>query len=106
MNRLQRLQELVENDPTAPFPLYGLAMELKSLGRLKKAADAFALLLDRHPQYRAAYLHYGLVLVELDQPEQAGAVFYRGIEVCHQAGDEHARDELRQAIAEHLGTRR
>ena len=79
-------------------------MELKSLGRLEDAANIFARLLDRHPLYRAAYLHYGLVLVDMDRPEEASAVFYRGIEVCHQAGDEHARDELRQAIEEHLGS--
>ena len=94
------LKQFVEQNPTDPFPRYGLAMELKSRGELEAARAEFATLIERASDYVATYLMYGNLLAELGEPEEAGAIYRRGIEVARQAGDGHAASELSAALAE------
>ena len=94
------LQQLVAKTPADPFPRYGLAMELKKLGRGQEASVAFAELLEHHPSYVAAYLMYGNLLRELGELEQARAIYDRGAEAALAAGNDHAHGELVSARAE------
>lgn len=98
MNRLEKLQEFVKRDPGNTFSLYGLAMEYKSLGRHHESRDCFARLLEKHPDYTAAYLHYGTLQFEMGQTDLAIQTFEKGIEVCTDRAEMHARDELIQAL--------
>ena len=41
-NRVEQLKGFIESNPDDPFTRYGLAMELKKLGRHDEAREAFA----------------------------------------------------------------
>ena len=93
------LSEFAKKQPNDPFPHYGLAIEYKNLGRLDDAARTFADLIARHPEYTAAYLHAGNVLVELGRRDEARATYQAGIVACRKKGDAHALGELEGALA-------
>lgn len=99
MGRIEQLEEFVRTRPEDPFPRYGLALELGSLGRLQEAARVFAELMARFPDYTPGYLHAGKVLAELGQAEEARDVMTAGIDACRRKGDSHALGELEAALA-------
>jgi predicted Zn-dependent protease len=98
--RLAMLRKMAEQQPDQPFPRYGLAMELKKLGRKDEAREVFEALMKDHPSYVASYLMAGGLLVELDRREEAAQVLERGMEVARAANDEHTLGELAAAKAD------
>jgi len=88
--------------PDDPFPRYGVAMELVSLGSLEDAAAEFQELNRRFPDYTAAWYHHGVALGRLGRRDEARRVFEAGIEACRRKGDDHTLSEL-QAALEGLG---
>jgi tetratricopeptide (TPR) repeat protein len=93
------LKAFIAQRPADPFPRYGLALELKNAGQLEEASGVFAALMKDHPTYTAAYLHAGNTAVALGRPDDARAIYTRGIEACKTASDGHARGELEGALA-------
>jgi tetratricopeptide (TPR) repeat protein len=61
-DRLENLRNLVAQNPSDPFLLYGLAMEYRRLGELDAAIERFAELISSDPEYVPAYLQYGQAL--------------------------------------------
>jgi tetratricopeptide (TPR) repeat protein len=100
MDRLAMLQKMVATQPGEPFGHYGLAMELRKLGRSEEATAAFETLMSEHPSYVAAYLMAGNHHAELGDKAQARAVYQRGIEVARAASDGHTEGELESALME------
>jgi predicted Zn-dependent protease len=98
-SRLDMLAEFAKKQPNDPFPQYGLAIEYKNVGRLDDAARTFAELIAKHPDYTAAYLHAGNVLVSLGRRDEARATYEAGIVACRKKGDAHALGELEGALA-------
>lgn len=98
MSRLEKLKALVETNPDDPFPRYGLAMEHRNLNQTQEAEAVFRELLERNPEYIPAFLHYGVVLVELDRTDEAREVFSKGLQVSSAKGDQHAYEELQAAL--------
>ena len=96
--RLEELQNLVELFPQDPFPRYGLAMELRSLGRADDAKRAFDELHSRFPDYVPQYLMYGQLLIELSEQTAAKQVLKAGIEKAQLARNTHALGELQSAL--------
>lgn len=96
-NRLNQLKIFLEESPNAPFILFAIAKEHEKLGNLPEAGDFYQKLIKAHPDYVGTYFHYGHYLEELDQPEQALAIYTKGIEIAQQAGDLHAKSELMSA---------
>ena len=97
MDRLGMLQKMVVAKPDEAFPRYGLAMELKKLGREAEAEAAFVELAARIPSYVPCYLMHGNLLEAMGRPEDAVGVYTRGIEVAEAASDDHAVSELQAA---------
>src|SRR5438105_15593405 len=92
------LQAFIAQKPSDPFPRYALALEFKNAGRLEEAAALFSDLMSKDPDYTAAYLHAGNLLVTMGQKEQARAVYEAGIAAASRRGDTHARGELEGAL--------
>lgn len=103
MDRLGMLRKMAASKPDDPFPAYGLAMELAKLGEHDEARSTFAALTQRHPDYVAAYLMYGNLLVKVGARDEAAAVFGAGIGAAVRTGDAHARGEL-EAAADSLAS--
>jgi tetratricopeptide (TPR) repeat protein len=99
VSRADTLKKFIAAHPNDPFPRYGLAQEYKNAGQLAEARAEFDILMRDHPDYTAAYLHAGNVLLALGARDEARATFERGIEVCRRRGDGHAMSELAGALS-------
>jgi len=99
LSRVEILKKFIAAQPADPFPRYGLAQEYKNAGRLAEARDEFVTLMREHPDYTAAYLHAGNVVLALGERDEARAIFERGVEVCRRRGDGHAMSELEGALS-------
>jgi Tfp pilus assembly protein PilF len=97
--RVDALREFIRQRPTDPFPRYALALEYKNGGQLEEARALLEELMATSPEYTAAYLHAGNVLVSLGRHDDARGVFQRGIAACLRGADAHARSELETALA-------
>jgi tetratricopeptide (TPR) repeat protein len=97
--RVEALKKFIASRPDDPFPRYGLALEYKNADRLAEARVEFETLMGAHPDYTAAYLHAGNVVLALGDRGEARAIFERGVQACIRRGDGHARGELEGALA-------
>ena len=98
-NRLEILQQMVQQDPNNTFARYGLAMEYANGKQLDQAIHEFRLLLERDPNYAAAYFHGGQALADSGDFEAARELYEKGIEVTTRKGDGHTRAEIEAALS-------
>jgi Tfp pilus assembly protein PilF len=92
--RRDKLTKMLESTPDDPFVHYALAMEDVSEGDEVGAADRLGQLIERNPDYVAAYLQMGQVLARLGDTDAAKGVLKAGIKVAKKAGDAHAASEM------------
>jgi tetratricopeptide (TPR) repeat protein len=95
--RLSQLFQFLSQDPTDAFTRYSIAYEYMQLQNPSEAIRHFRLLLDAHPDYLGAYLHYGTTLLDLDKKKQAETIFETGMQKARAARDQHALAELQAA---------
>ena len=100
MDRIATFKSFISRSPADPFPRYGLAMELRGRGELAEAWSVFGELLEKFPDYVPTYLMAGGTLVALGKKAEAADLYRKGIEVATRRGDQHARRELEDALAE------
>jgi len=98
MNRLETLRAMLSQDPGNTFARYGLAMESANQGRLDEAVAEYTTLLERDPNYAAAYFHGGQALEKLGRLDDARKWYERGIEATGRTGDTHTQSELQAAL--------
>lgn len=96
--RIQAFRGFVAKSPEDAFARYSLAMALRSLGQGAEAAAEFEELRRRRPDYVPGYLMLGQTLETLGRPADAAAVYEAGMAAASRANDNHARDELGQAL--------
>jgi tetratricopeptide (TPR) repeat protein len=92
------MRKFVAQKPDDAFARYGVAMELKNLGRHDEAHAEFEELERRQPDYVPQYLMHGNLLEAMARKEDAKAVYARGIEVARKARNMHALGELQGAL--------
>jgi tetratricopeptide (TPR) repeat protein len=97
-NRLQILQQMLEQDPNNSFARYGLAMEYANTGKLVEAVGEYQALLARDENYVAAYFHGGQTLEKLGRIDEAREVYQKGIAASTRKGDAHTRAEIEAAL--------
>jgi tetratricopeptide (TPR) repeat protein len=93
------IEKLLEKGSTDPFHWYARAMELRGLGRLEEALEAYADVRERFEDYVPTYLMAAQVAQELDRTDDARAWAEQGIEQAQKKGDGHAKGELEQFLA-------
>ena len=97
MDRLQRLRELLAQQPADSFLNHALALEEIKLGNDATARSLFESLLQRDPDYIGSYYHLGKLLERQGEESAAIEVYERGMEAAKKRGDHHALNELRGA---------
>lgn len=97
-NRINLLKEMLDRNPSDTFARYGLAMEYANSGNLEEAVRHYRVVLEKNPDYAAAYYHGGQALEKLGQMEEARALYEKGIEVTTRSGDAKTRNELQAAL--------
>jgi predicted Zn-dependent protease len=94
INRLERLQEFLDNEPNDPFLKYALATEYLRLNNPEKALWFFLDLVTKHTDYVGTYYHLGKLYEQMAQPKEALAIYEKGIAVAKKIKDQHALNEL------------
>jgi Tfp pilus assembly protein PilF len=97
-NRIDILKQMVEQDPANSFARYGLAMEYAKSGDPALAVTEFQALIEKDPNYVAAYYHGGQTLEKLGRLEDAKEIYEKGIEASTRKGDAHTRAEIEAAL--------
>ncbi len=98
MDRVEQLRKFIAQNAAEPFPRYALALELKGQGDAEGAVAELRALLERAPDYLAAYLQLGTLLQTCNRPDEARAAFVSGQEVARRKGDAHTLSELTAAL--------
>ena len=98
MEKLEALKTMLAQDPTNEIARYALATELRNAGRGEEAIAEYNALLERNPNYAAAYYHSGRTLEGMGRIDEARDVYEKGIEVTTRTGDTHTRSELQAAL--------
>lgn len=100
MDRIEKLQQFLENNPADSFVQHALALEYVKLGNDAEARRLFTELLARDPAYTGSYYHLARLLERNNDTEAAIGVYEKGMEEARKAGDIHAYGELRAAYEE------
>lgn len=98
MDRIEEFQKFIKDRPLDPMPRYALAMELKNRDRLEESIQAFRELIEKFPDYPAAYYQGAMVLISLKRTDEAKEMLKAGIEAAEKKGDFHTRSEMEDAL--------
>jgi predicted Zn-dependent protease len=98
--RRQKLEEFLASNPNDAFSRYGIALDCFRDGDLAGADTHFRTLLQNNAEYVPTYLMYAQMLSQNDRREEAKSVLTRGIEAATRAGNQHARSEMENLLAE------
>jgi Tfp pilus assembly protein PilF len=100
MDRIERLVQLLRDNPNDSFVQHALALEHVKLGKDAEARKLFEELLGHNPAYVGSYYHLAKLLERNNDTEAAIKVYEKGMEEAKKAGDNHAYGELRGAYEE------
>ena len=97
---MEKLQEMVKNDPNDPFSRYAIGLEYAKFNDLDKAIKQFEELIDTDPKYLGSYYQLAKIYEEVDRKEEAGETYKSGMTLSQEAGDMHTHSELQHALEE------
>lgn len=99
MSRVEKIQEMLANDPDSEMLLYMLAMEHRKEGSTDAALEVFARLRQRDPPHVPSFFMAAQMLSDEDEVERARTLLREGIEVARSQGDSHAAGEMGDLLA-------
>jgi predicted Zn-dependent protease len=100
MDRVAVLTEILSQNPTDAFALYGLAMEYSKAGEVERALAEFGKLLSAHPDYTAGYFMAAQTLARAQRTEEAEKMLADGIASAKRTGNLHAQSEMEAMLTE------
>lgn len=100
MDRIEKLQQFLSNNPTDSFLQHALALEYIKIGNDGEAKRIFEEILNREPGYIGSYYHLGKLLERNNEIDAAIKWYERGMEEAKKGGENHAYGELRGAYEE------
>lgn len=103
MDRIEALRAFLKEDPTDAFSRFALAQELRWANQPEEALTVFEELVTDQPEYVGTYYHLGQLYEELGRLDDAIETYRTGIDRATDAGDLHARAELKTVLLEAQG---
>lgn len=100
MDRIERIRDMLAQQPNDAFLQHALALEWVKLGDDTAAETCFTSLLAQQPDYVGSYYHLGKLHERNGRLEMAIEWYQKGMRVAEQQGDRHALNELRGAYEE------
>jgi Tfp pilus assembly protein PilF len=97
MNRIEKLQTFLDQNPADNFIQHALALEYIKEGKSAEARKLFEDLLSRDEKYVGSYYHLGKLLETMGHKETAVHCYEKGMKVAQELGDQHAYNELQAA---------
>jgi len=98
--RRQKLEDFLKHNPNDAFSRYGLALECVREGDIAGAEAQFRVLLEDNPEYVPGYQMYAQTLAQNERVADAKAVLAQGIAAAAKLGNQHARSEMENLLAE------
>lgn len=98
-SRREKIEAMLEDDPTDTFLRYSLAMELDKEGENDLSLEKLNELTKDTPPYVPAFFMAGQQLVRLDRVNEARAILRDGIEQARSQNDSHAAGEMSEFLA-------
>jgi tetratricopeptide (TPR) repeat protein len=97
-SRLEQLQQMLTQEPNDEFLQYAIAIEYFSVNDFEKALTYLKIILNKNPDYLAAYYQVGKCYEELKQLDNAKHVYTQGIEIAKKQNKTKTLNELREAL--------
>jgi Tfp pilus assembly protein PilF len=97
MERIEKIKELMRDNPGDSFLKHALALEYIKTGEEGKAQQLFEELLAADPAYVGSYYHLAKLLERKGNRTGAIVWYEKGMEAAKIANDNHALNELRAA---------
>ena len=89
--------QYLKEDPTDPFNLYAVALEMEKTNPTG-ALVCYEQLLLEHPEYTPTYYHAGHLYWKLGKLKEAATTFQQGIVTTGNKQDYKAQNELKSAL--------
>ena len=97
MDRIAKLRELLQGNPSDSFLQHALALEYIKLGDDETARELLEGLLKNDPSYVGSYYHLGKLFERRHDTKEAIKWYEKGMEAAKKAGENHAWSELKGA---------
>ena len=97
MNRIEKINEFLKQQPKDNFLRHALALEYLKIGEDIKARDLFVAILTEWPDYIGSYYHLAKCLEKLADKDEAIIWYEKGMAAAKLAKDDHAYRELQGA---------
>ncbi len=98
-DRMQKLQTMLERDPSDSFLLYAIALEHKKTNDHAEAQRWFGRVIEKDPGYCVAYHQSALTYEAAGDLEAAKNTYRKGIAAAEKKGEHHAAEEMRAALS-------
>lgn len=98
--RIQKLKELLEKDPTDSFSRYALALEYMGASDVQTAIDELEKLIAADQKYLPAFHQLGQIYGKLNRTQEAKKAYRKGIDLAQELGEEKAGKEMREELEE------
>jgi tetratricopeptide (TPR) repeat protein len=95
--RIQRLEQIIVDNPNDTFALFALAKEYEKEKRWEESIQLFERLLIADKNYIGAYYHAGKIYEQLEEIKKALNIYQAGIDIAKKLNDMHALSELKNA---------
>ncbi len=95
--RLDRLKELLKEDPDNSFILFAIAKEYEGMGEKVKAITKYLALIEKDGQYVGTYYHLAQLYEDTEDQDAALLTYQKGMTIAQEVKDQHAYSELQNA---------
>ena len=97
MDRIQKIQEFLQQTPNDSFLQHALALEYIKINDDQKAKDLFITLLANNENYVGSYYHLAKLFERIGYTENAILYYEKGMKIAKEQKDNHSYNELQAA---------
>ncbi|TKK69786.1 tetratricopeptide repeat protein [Ilyomonas limi] len=97
MNRIERIQQMLQASPQDNFLRHALALEYIKTGDDTEAEKLFKAILTECPDYVGSYYHLAKLLERNGNTQEAINWYEQGMQAAKKTNDMHAYNELQSA---------
>lgn len=101
--RLERLFEMLKEEPGDSFLLYAIATEYVKLNEEDKALRFYLELIEKDEEYVGVYYHLAKLYERVKRAPEAEETYKKGMLIARRKGDNHAFAELQSAYNSMMG---
>jgi tetratricopeptide (TPR) repeat protein len=98
INRIEKLTEMLNDNPTDCFVMFALGLENIKLQNNEAALNLFKKILITDENYSGVYYHLGKLYERLNDTANAEITYEKGLEICKKLKEQHNYNELRGAL--------